>query len=513
MPLNVLATAYYNGIAAVPVLPLAIKYGPWLLLLAVLKLYFRGSQNRNERVMHSKVALVTGGTSGIGRAIVEDLATRGCQIILLVKDHTDLFTCDFIDDLRERTQNQFIYAETCDLSSLHSVRKFATKFIDNSPPRRLDLVVCAAGIMAPPFGKRETTKDGVELHVGVNYFAHFLLLSLLEPLLKAQPADRDVRVLLATCAAHIIGELDMEDLQFLRRGYPSRAPWKCYGASKTALMAFGCELQRRLAGYERKDGEKVNCRVYNVDPGLARTPGARRWLSLGSLWGLLVYLIMWPFWWLVLKSPQSAAQTFLAAAMSKEYEENKGGVMLKECKVISYRDPRITSPEFGKELWTVTETLLKDIEKESAIKRKQAEKLAAANLSASDKAAAAKAAAEEKAEREQDAELKAKLRAKAQEQEKKKRMLDELIAEEEKRRGVLDLPPRVTVREKREMERREREESMKEGRASRLVEVKEEVEQVPDSPARNTRSRSKTPAMALGETPGTPTRRRASKKT
>jgi hypothetical protein len=91
-------------------------------------------------------------------------------------------------------------------------------------------------------------------------------------------------------------------------------------------------------------------------------------------------------------------------------------------------------------------------------------------------------------------------------------MLDELIAEEERRRGVLDLPPRVTVREKREMERREREENRREGRGTRLVEVNEEEEKVPDSPARNTRSRSKTPAMALGETSGTPSRRRTSRK-
>ena len=274
-----------------------------------------------------------GGTSGIGQAVVEDLATRGAQVILLVRDTADVFTVEYVEDLRKRTGNALIYAEPCDLADLHSVRQFATKFIDNSPPRRLDMVVCCAGLMAPPLAARAETVDGVEEHLGVNYLAHAHLLNIISPVLRAQPADRDVRVLLATCGSHLLGELDVGDLQFTRRGYPSARPWRCYGASKMALMVYAGEFQRRLDAYVRKDGEKVNVRVFNIDPGFARTPGTRRWLSLGSLWGLLIYVIMWPIWWLVLKSPDSAAQSFLAAGMAKKYAGGEGGKMLKECRV------------------------------------------------------------------------------------------------------------------------------------------------------------------------------------
>ena len=243
-----------------------------------------------------------------------------------------MFAVDYIEDLRQRFDNQFIYAEQCDLSDLYSVRRFATKYIDNSPPRRLDMVICCAGLMAPPYTARTTTKDGIEAHLGINYLAHFHLLNLLAPVMKVQPADRDVRVLLATCTSHILGELDLNDLQFLRRKYPMKAPWRSYGAAKLALMIFGVEFQRRLSAYKRPDGEAMNVRVFSIDPGLARTPGARRWLSLGTLWGLALYLITWPVWWLVLKSSASAAQTFLTAAMSPECAEGEGGKFLKECK-------------------------------------------------------------------------------------------------------------------------------------------------------------------------------------
>jgi len=95
--------------------------------------------------MHGKVVLITGGTSGVGEAVLKDLATRGAQIVLLTQHALgDPFLVDFIDDTRAETNNQLITAEQVDLSSLHSVRQFATKWIDNAPPRRLDMVVLCA---------------------------------------------------------------------------------------------------------------------------------------------------------------------------------------------------------------------------------------------------------------------------------------------------------------------------------------------------------------------------------
>jgi hypothetical protein len=59
MPLHILGEIYYNGIQAVPFLPLGLKFIPWLVLVIILRFYFDGAQNNQERVMHSKVVLVT----------------------------------------------------------------------------------------------------------------------------------------------------------------------------------------------------------------------------------------------------------------------------------------------------------------------------------------------------------------------------------------------------------------------------------------------------------------------
>ncbi|KAI5785560.1 hypothetical protein DFH27DRAFT_518763 [Peziza echinospora] len=369
MPIPLAETILNNGLDSVPFIYPVLRVLPWALLVYVLKWFFAGTKNGNERVMHGRVVMVTGGTSGIGEAIVHDLALRGAQIILLVRSTADAFIIDRINDIRESTNNHLIYAEECDLSSLHSIRLFATKWIDNSPPRRLDMVVLCAGVMAPPLSRKRETLDGVEEHWGINYLANFQLLNILAPALRVQPPDRDVRVLVATCTSYMLGELDLTDTQFIRRGYPAIKPWAAYGASKLALMVFVQEFQRRLNSYSRPDKSENNARCFLIDPGNVRTPGTRRFLSLGSLWGLLVYLIMWPFWWLFLKSPDAAMQTFLAGAMSPECATGGGGDMLKECRSTKFGRPEILDPEYAKALWETTEAEIKDLEKKGAIER------------------------------------------------------------------------------------------------------------------------------------------------
>ena len=89
-------------------------------------------QNSTQR---SLADIVQGGTSGIGAAVAHHLATRGAQIILLTHHaQSDPFLADYVEDLRSSTNNELIYAEQVDLSSLQSIRLFATKWVDNAPP-------------------------------------------------------------------------------------------------------------------------------------------------------------------------------------------------------------------------------------------------------------------------------------------------------------------------------------------------------------------------------------------
>ena len=59
MPIPILGEIYYNGIDSVPYLLPVLKVVPWVLVVVILKIYFNGYRNRNERVMHGKVAIIT----------------------------------------------------------------------------------------------------------------------------------------------------------------------------------------------------------------------------------------------------------------------------------------------------------------------------------------------------------------------------------------------------------------------------------------------------------------------
>jgi NAD(P)-dependent dehydrogenase (short-subunit alcohol dehydrogenase family) len=311
-----------------------------------------------------------GGTSGIGAAVVRDLASRGAQIILLTRHApNDAFLVNYIDDVRSSTNNELVYAEQVDLSSLHSIRLFATKWVDNAPPRRLDMIILCAAVMTPRWGTRQLTADRLEEEWAVNYLANFHLMSILSPAIRAQPPDRDVRILFSTCNSYIGANLDLTGTDEL-----SSSGSQSYGRSKLALMTFALAFQKHLDSYSRPDKQLNNARVFLVDPGQSRTPGNLRWLTGGSLWGLLAYLITWPLWWLVLKSPDQGAQTFLLTAMEGELARSAGGQLFKECRKRDLLRPEVTDTALAKKLWEFSEKQIEQREKEGAVRRALAKK-------------------------------------------------------------------------------------------------------------------------------------------
>ncbi|KAF2472002.1 NAD(P)-binding protein [Lindgomyces ingoldianus] len=387
MPLPILAQALFEGISSIPAGWTIVKVVPSLLLLYILKRFFNGTANTSERNMHSKVVIITGGTSGIGAEVAKELASRGAQLVLLTQHPlSDPFLVDYIMDLRTSTNNELITAEHVDLSSLHSIRVFATKWVDNAPPRRLDMIVLCANTLTPPGGKPSVTDDGLEGNWGLNYMANFHLLSILSPALRAQPPDRDVRVIFGTCSSYMAGSLpgidspsaasrsNKEKKREKKDGKKEATtiaftPSQVHATSKFALMTFALAFQKHLSSYVRPDKNPMNARVILVDPGFTRTPGMRRYLSCGSLWGLALYLILWPFWWLVLKSPEYGAQTFLYAAMEAKYGRGEGGVFLKECREIGFVRKEVEDEGMQKRLWEESERTVQVLEKEGAIKR------------------------------------------------------------------------------------------------------------------------------------------------
>jgi hypothetical protein len=227
------------------------------------------------------------------------------------------------------------------------------------------IILCAA-TLTPPGKAQILTPEGLEETWMVNYLANFHLLSILSPAIRAQPPDRDVRVILATCSSYITspslsGNEAMDTTDW--------SPTKAYARSKVALTTFGHAFQKHLDAYKRPDGAPMNARVVFVDPGYTRTPGMRLYLTRGTLWGLALYIILWQNIWLLLKSSEQGAQSFLYAAMEATLGRGNGGKLIKECMEVDFARADVKDEDVAKKLWEESEKLIERVEREEAVKR------------------------------------------------------------------------------------------------------------------------------------------------
>lgn len=215
-----------------------------------------------------KTVIVTGANSGIGFDAARVLAEKGARVILACRSQNK--GQEALDKIKARVPNALVELGSLDLSSLESVRSFASWFKQNH--NQLDLLINNAGIMTTPFGH---TADGFELQLGTNHFGHFALTGLLIDLVQATP---NARVVTLSSQAHRIGKIDFDNLNS-EKGYNK---YRAYGQSKLANLMFAYELERRL--------RKTNSNVISVaaHPGSTSTDLARhsRLLNLFFILGL-----------------------------------------------------------------------------------------------------------------------------------------------------------------------------------------------------------------------------------
>ncbi len=184
--------------------------------------------------MGGRVCLVTGATSGIGRATAHALAGMGASLVLLARRPSQLEAV--AAQIQASTGNHEVTGLPADLASLASVRQAADRFLADHD--RLHALINNAGVL---LNHRSVTADGFETTFAVNHLGPFLLTNLLLERLKRSAPSRVVNV---TSTAFRRGRIDFDDLQADRSFSGSRA----YSQSKLTNVLFTYELARRLAG-------------------------------------------------------------------------------------------------------------------------------------------------------------------------------------------------------------------------------------------------------------------------
>ncbi|KAK5131708.1 hypothetical protein LTR16_000493 [Cryomyces antarcticus] len=252
--------------------------------------------------LSGKVAIVTGGNTGIGYETARLLAKNGAKVYLAARSEEKANTA--IEKIRSGDIKGSVEYLPIDLMDLSSVTKAAQAFANKE--KRLDILMNNAGIMANPY---ELTKDGVESQFQTNHLSHFLLTNLLLPSLRAAPHARVVST--SSLAYTSDPSSTFASLEDINQSYGSS--WKRYGQSKLANILFA----RKLTALE------PDMFVNSAHPGFVSTELGR---GIVSSYGAVVGTIQAAITFVGLSvgaflTPEQGALTQLYLATSKEVEE------------------------------------------------------------------------------------------------------------------------------------------------------------------------------------------------
>jgi len=172
--------------------------------------------------LSGKLAIVTGGHSGLGLETTRALAGAGARVVVAARR---------LAAAREAVGRiDGVEVDEIDLSDLESVRGFAGRFVASG--RHVDFIISNAGIMACP---ETRVGPGWEAQFATNHLGHYALVNRLWP---AIVSGGGARVIAVSSAGHHNLGIRWENVQF-ERGYDK---WQAYGQSKTANVLFAVQL-------------------------------------------------------------------------------------------------------------------------------------------------------------------------------------------------------------------------------------------------------------------------------
>lgn len=275
--------------------------------------------------MQGKTVVITGATSGIGRATAKGLARKGASLVLVGRSKEGLVSTS--EDIAQESGAPAPMLMRADLSSMAYVRRLAIEMKEKVS--RLDVLINNAGTI---MGDRRLTVDGYEYTFALDYMSPFLLTNLLLDLLTSSYPSRIVNV---SSSVHRFGRVRFDDLM-MERDY---SPFRAYCQAMLANVLFTHELARRLEG----TGITANC----LDPGMVRTRFGNEASGLLHI-GLVVAR---PFE----LSPERGARTSIYLASSPEVEGVTGRYFVR--RGVHRSSPASYDQDLARRLWQVSEML------------------------------------------------------------------------------------------------------------------------------------------------------------
>lgn len=269
---------------------------------------------------------MTGATSGIGKEVALDLASKGEKVLVLARRSAKAEDLVSACDRRLPNCPGSIEVIPGDLSSLRSVEEACDIVLKSQD--RLDMLIHNAGIMNFKFVE---SSDGIEETLQVNLLSMVFMINKLKPLLLK---SNDPRILCTASGLHQ-GTINFSDPEF-RQGYSALA---AYRQSKLGMI-LTCR-------YLAKELEQENITICSTHPGVVRTSLART----APGWAKLVF-------WMMGKSPAAGAKTLLHTChtptdqlVSGEYYANS---------VVKKITPESYGMEAAAKLWKLCNALLED---------------------------------------------------------------------------------------------------------------------------------------------------------
>lgn len=219
--------------------------------------YEKASQHFNagdlEVNLKDRIFMVTGGSSGVGKSIVEDLAKRGATVHLLCRNTERAEAIK--NQIKETTGNENITIHALDLSKPADVYKWAKNFAESS--HKLDVLINNAGAM---LNVKTVTLDGLDAGFAANTLAHHILTTLLIP--KLSGSD-DPRVVIVSSGGMLVQKLNAADPQ-------------CDLGEYDSTMAYAQNKRQQVIMIEQYARKHPKIYFSSMHPGWADTPGVEQ---------------------------------------------------------------------------------------------------------------------------------------------------------------------------------------------------------------------------------------------